>query len=58
MSFALDFLPALNSKGQRTGETEDEKAMRDSAVAPDHGRESYNGGAIPYNNDYTRHNAV
>jgi len=62
MSFVLDFLPALNSRGQPTGETEDEKAMRESAVAPANGRESYNGGALPYSHnggsDYNRHHAV
>jgi len=62
MSFALDFLPAVNSKGRVTGETEDEKAMRESAVAPGNGGQRYNGGAVPHSRDggYNRtyHNAV
>ncbi|KIW01673.1 uncharacterized protein PV09_06856 [Verruconis gallopava] len=47
MSYFLDFLPAFSKNGQTM--TTEEMAMQDSA-APYAGRERYDGGALPYQN--------
>jgi hypothetical protein len=48
LSFFLDFLPVRSRNKDGHSMTSEEMAMRDSAVAPTAGRESYNGGALPY----------